>query len=429
MLKNVERSCPICDSPMGEILHTQKFVLPEGHPQATVYDVVCCPRCGFVYADTPTSQRDYEEFYAKFSKYADSKTSPSGGELAWDAGRLQHTAVDIARIVADKHAWIVDIGCASGGLLRSLHNLGYTNLYGIDPSPSCVAQTNQVPGVEAFVGSLSQMPEALKPFDCIVLSHVLEHVKDLQPVLKHLRMLLKPDGLLYVETPDATRYTEYMFAPFQEFNTEHINHFSLIGMTNLLQRCGFAPTRFGTKIALLAPNVPYPALFVFATPSTPTMIVEKDEELKGHLIDYIAISRRAMDEIDALLQSVLAQTPEVLMWGTGQLVMKLLAETSLADAEIVAFIDSNPIYQGMSLRGIPILAPNQVRPSMTPIIIASTMHYRDILESIRRLELSNPVIALQTYIKTQTEQIIELEATLKARDFERINATASYIPS
>ena len=41
-----------------------------------------------------------------------------------------------------------------------------------------------------------------------------------------LTPLLKTDGLLYVEVPDAVAYTEYLYAPFQDFNTEHINHFS-----------------------------------------------------------------------------------------------------------------------------------------------------------------------------------------------------------
>jgi len=424
ILHSLTRLCPICDSHTSEVLRTQRFVLPEGHPQAAGYNVVCCAECGFAFALTDTSQEDYDEFYATFSKYTDRETSVGGGELAWDAGRLQHTAADIARFVPNKDARIVDIGCAGGGLLRALHNLGYTNLCGIDPALSCVTQTNQVPGVTAHVGSISQIPEALGPFDCIVLSHVLEHIRDLQPALEYLRTRLKPDGYLYVETPDATRYAEFMFAPFQDFSTEHINYFSLISMSNLLQRCGFAPTRFGTKLVLLAPNVPYPALFVFAAPSTPATIVEKDDGLKASLIDYITVSRRMLYQIDDHLRSVLELTPEVLVWGTGQLAMKLLAETSLARAKIVAFIDSNPINQGMLLRGVPVLSPSQIRPSTTPIIVASTMHYRDICESIRRHELSNPVIALQAHIKTQAEQIVELEDTLKARNFEHTNAMA-----
>jgi uncharacterized Zn finger protein len=75
------RKCPICQEENGEILHTQKFVLPEGHPLSNGYDILCCDRCGFVYADTTVSQKDYDIFYAKLSKYEDKKTATGGGGL------------------------------------------------------------------------------------------------------------------------------------------------------------------------------------------------------------------------------------------------------------------------------------------------------------------------------------------------------------
>ena len=53
------RNCPICQEENGEILHTQNFVLPEGHPLSNGYDILCCDRCGFVYADTTVSQKDF----------------------------------------------------------------------------------------------------------------------------------------------------------------------------------------------------------------------------------------------------------------------------------------------------------------------------------------------------------------------------------
>ncbi|GCA86292.1 hypothetical protein MiHa_04283 [Microcystis aeruginosa NIES-2522] len=53
-----------------------------------------------------------------------------------------------------------------------------------------------------------------------------------------------------------------------------------------------------------------------------------------------------MTDIDLKLQSVLEDAADVIVWGTGQLAMKLLAETSLAKANIVAFVDGNPINQG-----------------------------------------------------------------------------------
>jgi hypothetical protein len=208
---------------------------------------------------------------------------------------------------------------------------------------------------------------------------------------------MRPSATLYIETPDAMRYADFVFAPFQDFNTEHINHFSLVSMTNLLHECNFTPIGSATKEILSAPDKPYPALFIFATPSSdlPTKIAP-DTELKPRLLEYITISHRVMDEIEAHLQTVLAQSPEVIVWGTGQLALKLLAETSLAEAKIDAFVDGNLLYRGQFLQGTPIIAPDEVRASDRPIIVTSILHQRAIVKRIHELNLTNPIIVLRS---------------------------------
>ena len=67
------RNCAVCGGTEREILHTQEFYLPEGHPLGAGYDVVACEECGFVFADTMVNQAAYDLFYAKRSKYEDSR--------------------------------------------------------------------------------------------------------------------------------------------------------------------------------------------------------------------------------------------------------------------------------------------------------------------------------------------------------------------
>lgn len=394
--KSTLRPCPICSHGHGEVIHTQRFVLPAGHPLADHYDVVCCQWCGFAYADTTVTQQDYDEFYARLSKYTDNTTA-TGGLVAWDADRLRQTACKIADYLPRRDARILDIGCANGGLLQALRDLGYHNLCGIDPAPACVAQAAQASGAVTYLGSLSRIPAEVGRCDMIILSHVLEHVKDLRPALDSVKPFLQPGGVLYIETPDAMRYADFVFAPFQDFNTEHINHFSLVSIKNLLHETGFTPIGSAAKDILSAPGMPYPALFVFATTSSNASAgIMPDVELKPRLLDYITISRRVMDEIGAHLQAVLTQTPEVIVCGIGQLALKLLAETALAEAKIGAFVDSNPLYRGQLLLGIPIIAPDDIRASERPIIITSILHQHAIVKRIHELGLTNPIIVLRT---------------------------------
>ncbi len=133
-----------------------------------------CSSCGFVFADTAVTQADYDRFYAEHSKYEDAKTGTGGVENPFDWKRQQETALQIADVLQNTSASILDVGCANGGMLKALKELGYETLCGIDPSPVCVENTRRL-GVEAHQGSLF-LPFKENAYDCVILSHTLEHV-------------------------------------------------------------------------------------------------------------------------------------------------------------------------------------------------------------------------------------------------------------
>ena len=85
--KLLARRCPICNGASGRLLHTQQFVLSEGHPLPASCDYVACDNCGFCFADTSVTQAAYDAYYAEMSKYADSTTSTGAGLLKWDPER------------------------------------------------------------------------------------------------------------------------------------------------------------------------------------------------------------------------------------------------------------------------------------------------------------------------------------------------------
>lgn len=394
-----DRPCPVCDGGECAVMHTQRFVLPEDHPLRDGYKVVCCDRCGFVYASTPANQADYDAFYAKFSKYEDNTTSTGSGVTPWDAERLEGTAADLTRFIPDRAARIVDIGCANGGLLAALKARGYENLCGVDPSPGCARYVRDQLGIEAYPGLLTRLPDELGSVDAVLLSHVMEHVRELRPALEAVREVMKPGAILYAEVPDATRYVDFLFAPFQDFNTEHINHFSHDSLANLLRACGLQPVESGRRMLMTSPGMPYPAIYAVGLGSAvslpvPAEAVTKDQTLRPAIAAYIAGSARLLAAIDLKIRRVLESSGPILVWGAGQLAMKLLAETSLGQAEIAAFVDGNPIHHGKTIRGVPVLAPEQIRGMAHPILITSTLHEREIVEKISQMGLNHHVLCL-----------------------------------
>lgn len=396
MNKKACRACPVCGNEVVEILHHQKFALPEDHPLPKEFDVVVCPDCGFTYADTIGSTADYDAYYTRFSKYEDQETSTGGGGNKKDLERLEQTADAIAAQMTNRSGKIVDIGCANGGLLGSLKARGFTDLLGIDPSLACVKNTRQIYGIPALQGWLNALPHESLGADLVIVSHVFEHVLDLKNAVVKVAEVLSDNGIFYIEVPDAARYAECLVAPFQDFNIEHINHFSVSSLINLLKSCCFEPLLVDTKTLEAAEGMPYPALFGFFRRSIE--VIQRtnwvyEEGFREAIDSYIRLSTAQIQDIESKICEVVDD--QIFVWGTGQLTLKLLAETSLKNANIIAFIDSNPVNQGKKLLGKPICDPSFLKKSSAPILIASLLHSANITTQIReKLNLSNPIIKL-----------------------------------
>jgi 2-polyprenyl-3-methyl-5-hydroxy-6-metoxy-1,4-benzoquinol methylase len=389
MLTTCLRACPLCQGTTAEVLHRQAFVLPDDSPLPRQQDVVCCRRCEFVYADTPLSQTEYDSYYRDVSRYADAATATGSGRSEQDALRLGALADSLVPFAANRNARILDVGCAAGGLLRCLGERGFTSLTGLDPAPGCIAVIGALPGVRGVVGSLVAKPAGLGSFDLVTAVHVLEHVRDLQRAGEALLEWVRPDGTLYVEVPDATRYHEALAAPFQEFNTEHINHFSPTTLTRFLAGWGFAPLRIEQTSLPVAP-LPYPVIAGWFRRVRQTCPLPSFESgLREPLRLYVERSTELLRKFDERLHGLLDEAKAVIVWGAGELAHKLLAETVLGRAPIAAFVDANPVKQGRTLRGVPIVEPQAARHYPDPILIASTMRQHDIARTIRE-ELGMP---------------------------------------
>ena len=382
------------------VLHHQRFVIPDDNPLPQEYDIVWSDRAGFAYADTPADQRVYDCYYAQFSKYEAGDVTTGGGDTPGDAARLAQTADDVARTVEDRKASIIDVGCANGGLLVALRRLGFAAVAGIDPSPACVQTVQAKHGISAEVGGLMNLPAQTRKANVVLLCHVLEHVRDLGRGVEALASLLAEDGIAYVEVPDAGRYREFVFAPFQDFNTEHINHFGAASLVNLMRRGGFEPISCATKTIETAPGLPYPALFGFfrkrgVAASAADFLTDSD--LLASLEEYVGRSSEILARIESVIGPLVRSRMPLVVWGTGQLTMKLLAETSLFDANLVALVDGNPINHGKTLCGRAICPPERI-PIIAPdacILIGTLLHHEAIVRRIRGdLGLKNQIVTL-----------------------------------
>ncbi len=173
------------------------------------------------------SSKDLSAYYSKIFEY------PTGihnkQELERKARRIVRKMIHMK---PDGHSFL-DIGSGYGYLLDELMKYNITSV-GVEPSYELWKQTTQK-RYTVYHSSFESWHTKLQ-FDYISLIHVIEHVYDPVSFLDKVVNLLKPGGILYIETPNSdswqvraegAQYT-YLTPP------DHLRLLSLSTITHLL---------------------------------------------------------------------------------------------------------------------------------------------------------------------------------------------------
>lgn len=99
-------------------------------------------------------------------------------------------------------AVLVDLGCGAGLLAPHVAGKGYRHV-GVDLTASAL-RTAAAHGVTAVLGDVSAVPLADRCADVVTAGEILEHVPDLPGAVREACRLLRPGGLLVIDTIAAT---------------------------------------------------------------------------------------------------------------------------------------------------------------------------------------------------------------------------------
>ncbi|MEB6589957.1 MULTISPECIES: class I SAM-dependent methyltransferase [Pseudomonas] len=320
-----EASCPICSAHVDGLLELH---LAERRWLSSTIAVASCAACDFAFV-CPADAENYANYYAETTNDLLSVTNPSETEQS----RFDTQAGFLSPLLSEAAPKrVLDIGCGSGGLLRTLQQAfpqhGY---HGVDP--------NVGPGAEHHGVSFSRkLDDSMQSFDLVILSHTLEHVVDLAAFSSVLK-LLAADGSLYVEVPDASRYADF---PRREylyyFDRLHINHFSTASLEKLLADWGLVLNWTSFHDFQYKDDQLYPAFAILASRQAPAVPLQL--ELKEPL--GAALERYRQGERDRARdwQTRLAEFPQILVYGFGDNFFRARAAGGpLSEQNILAVID------------------------------------------------------------------------------------------
>jgi SAM-dependent methyltransferase len=387
------RNCEVCGCADREHIYSQRFVPIDGASPMDGYDVVVCKGCGFGYADGIPDQAAFDAYYRDLSKYEPNALIPASGR---DNARFEEAA-ELVLDFAQREARILEIGCADGTLLGILKRAGFRNVVGIDPSPACAEAAKRQHDVPVVVGSLFSAVVTEHSFDMVITMGVLEHIRDLGRAMARICSFLADEGTVVTGVPDATRLAAFPDAPFQEFSVEHINFFSLSSLANLLRRFGLGRIRADQRAVSLGGGAEEPVIYDVSrrVPKLPPAQPRFDASTGLGLVEYVRHCREMDRDLRNRIERLVSGSRPLVVWGVGTHTQRLLANTKLGDARIVAFVDSNPHYQGRTLNGVPIVSPEAARERSEPILVSSRACQAAIVRQIQReLRLPNELLTL-----------------------------------
>lgn len=111
-----------------------------------------------------------------------------------------------------KGATAIDVGCGGGLLSIPLIERG-AKVFGVDLSPGSLETARRASGGQGtFVeADARNLPLETSSADFVLLADVLDHIEDYPNALREARRVLKPSGLLYVNTINRT-FRSWLFA-------------------------------------------------------------------------------------------------------------------------------------------------------------------------------------------------------------------------
>jgi ubiquinone/menaquinone biosynthesis C-methylase UbiE len=218
ILGSNETSCQLCGhSPLV------KFVVPQS---TTLWR---CTHCGLYQNGRLVDNSAYAaEYHRGYEHHREKK-------LRTASVRLNR----IAPLIGAKKPRLIDVGSSVGCVIEAALVRGWDAI-GIDVSESAVeyCSTRNLP-CRLVHGTALPFPDA--SFDVLTAWHVIEHVEDVQVTLAEWCRVLRPEGVLALETPDASSpIVRLRGSSYRKFwAPEHTYTFTPSTLAEFMRRAGF----------------------------------------------------------------------------------------------------------------------------------------------------------------------------------------------
>jgi len=214
-------SCPSCgnETIVNELICKDTLVSQESF-------VICrCTKCKLLFTNPRPQEKEISKYYQSEEYISHNSKGISPIKLLYKLARFFSFRYKQKIIASYKYSGVLlDVGCGTGSFLQNFKGKWITE--GVE-SDDGARETAELALNKKIYRSIYEIEEKQK-YDVITLWHVLEHLYDLNNVLKHLRKLLKKDGYIVIAVPNHTsqdaNYYKNNWAAYDV--PRHLYHFS-----------------------------------------------------------------------------------------------------------------------------------------------------------------------------------------------------------
>lgn len=225
-------SCPVCSGSSTQPCLVKRIDDNE-------YAFVQCPSCGLVFVSpAPTEEelrRHYEHLWSQGQRAERAAEEAVDQQLRHE--RFRQRLRELNQL--SEPGRLLDVGCRDGVFLEVAREAGWRPS-GVELVASAAEQARQR-GCDVRAGTLEEANWPPGSFDAVTVWHLIEHLPSPLPLLQAIRRLLKPAGILAIETPniESRAYRrdplnwEYLAPP------QHLCYFGPRSLAAALQRAGY----------------------------------------------------------------------------------------------------------------------------------------------------------------------------------------------
>jgi hypothetical protein len=343
-----ERPCPICGSNRFKtILQFDQFQFYSDSselPKRTDIREVQCLDCFALYLNPCYSDYGFRVLFAEAGRSYGSSVAHTCQQIDW----LK------MRGLLRSGSRLLDAGCYDGAFLAKLPD--DLEKIGVDIDGPAIERGRQTlggKGMEFIQGDFESF-RCDKSLDAITMFHVLEHLPRPVAVLRNLRSLAHSGTRLVVEVPVLENGSTNDINGF--FSIQHMTHFSRTSLQNCLAMAGW-------EIGEAQQQQQYNGFRVVGIPAEPIKRPEKDLQATAWLHQYLAGWYQALNSVEGRL-SKLVDIGRCVIWGGGAHTEFLYQVTSFFQSNPsrkYVIVDSDPVKNGKSWRGIAIQVPDVLR--------------------------------------------------------------------